>query len=73
MRPALRHNAVNHRVDFNAPHTARSLGHIVLYVPDLDAARDFYTKRLGFRITDSYRDRSCFLRAKAQRIITTYS
>ena len=54
---------VNRRVDFNAQHKARSLGHIVLYVPDLIAARDFYTKRLGFRITDAYRDRSCFLRA----------
>ena len=53
----------NRRVDFHAPHKARSLGHIVLYVPDLTAARDFYTKRLGFRVTDAYRDRSVFLRA----------
>jgi catechol 2,3-dioxygenase-like lactoylglutathione lyase family enzyme len=55
---------INRRIDFKAPHKARSLGHIVLYVPDLNAARDFYTKRLGFRITDAYRDRSCFLRAE---------
>jgi catechol 2,3-dioxygenase-like lactoylglutathione lyase family enzyme len=53
----------NRRIDFSAPHKPRSLGHIVLYVPDLTSARDFYTKRLGFRITDAYRDRSCFLRA----------
>ena len=56
-------NRVNRRIDFDAWHKPRSLGHIVLFVPDLAAARDFYTKRLGFRITDSYRERSCFLRA----------
>jgi catechol 2,3-dioxygenase-like lactoylglutathione lyase family enzyme len=55
---------LNRRVDFGAPHKARSLGHIVLYVPDLATARDFYMQRLGFRLTDSYRDRSCFLRAQ---------
>ena len=27
----------NQRIDFEAPHRPRSLGHIVLYVPDLDA------------------------------------
>jgi catechol 2,3-dioxygenase-like lactoylglutathione lyase family enzyme len=53
----------NQRIDFDAPHKARSLGHIVLYVPDLAGARDFYMQRLGFRLTDTYRDRSCFLRA----------
>src|SRR4029077_54655 len=56
--------APNQRIDFDAPHQPRSLGHIVLYVPDLDRARDFYITRLGFRLTDSYRDRSCFLRAE---------
>ena len=54
----------NRRVDFSAPHRPRSIGHIVLWVPDLDRARDFYTERLGFRLTDSYRNRSCFLRAE---------
>jgi catechol 2,3-dioxygenase-like lactoylglutathione lyase family enzyme len=54
----------NQRVDFSAPHRPRSIGHIVLYVPDLNNARDFYIERLGFRLTDSYRDRSCFLRAQ---------
>lgn len=53
----------NTRIDFSAPHRPRSIGHIVLYVPDLASARDFYIDRLGFRLTDSYRDRSCFLRA----------
>ena len=36
----------------------------MLYVPDLNRARDFYIERLGFRLTDAYRDRSCFLRAQ---------
>ena len=54
----------NKRIDFEAPHQPRSLGHIVLYVPDLERAREFYMDRLGFRLTDSYRQRSCFLRAE---------
>jgi catechol 2,3-dioxygenase-like lactoylglutathione lyase family enzyme len=54
----------NKRIDFAAPHQPRSLGHIVLFVPDLERARDFYINRLGFRLTDSYRERSCFLRAQ---------
>jgi catechol 2,3-dioxygenase-like lactoylglutathione lyase family enzyme len=54
----------NQRIDFHAPHRPRSIGHIVLFVPDLIAARDFYIDRLGFRLTDSYRDASCFLRAQ---------
>ena len=57
------HRPINTRVDFTAPHRPRSIGHIVFWVPDLDAARDFYTKRLGFRVTDTFRGRSCFLRA----------
>lgn len=54
----------NRRIDFEAPHRPRSIGHIVLFVPDLDAARDFYIERLGFRVTDSYRKQACFLRAQ---------
>lgn len=53
----------NKRVDFDAPHRPRSLGHIVLFVPNYEEARAFYIDRLGFRLSDSYRDRSCFLRA----------
>lgn len=53
----------NQRVNFTTAVRPRSIGHIVFYVPDLNAARDFYTERLGFRVTDSYRGRSVFLRA----------
>lgn len=31
---------------------AQGLGHVVLLVPDLEKALDFYTSRLGFRVTD---------------------
>ena len=51
------------RIDFAAPHRARSMGHIVYFVPDAAAARNFYTARLGFRLTDSFKNGSCFLRA----------
>src|SRR5262249_33404034 len=37
----------NQRVDFKAPHRPRSIGHIVLFVPELERARDFYIERLG--------------------------
>ncbi|MBV9539136.1 MAG: VOC family protein [Acidisphaera sp.] len=53
----------NQRVDFTRPVRPRSLGHIVFFVPDLAAAQRFYMDRLGFRLTDSYRGRSAFLRA----------
>ena len=53
----------NQRIDFLKPVQPRSLGHIVFWVPDLDKAQRFYTERLGFRVTDSYRGRSVFLRA----------
>ena len=53
----------NARIDFAAPVRPRSIGHIVFYVDDLAVSTAFYTERLGFRITDSYRGRSVFLRA----------
>ncbi len=43
----------------------RSLGHFVLFVPDVKAANDFYCNRLGFRISDIMQDAGCFLRPKA--------
>ena len=49
------------RVDFSAPHQPRS---IVLYVPNLDRARDFYTERLGFRVTNKCVSRPLMFPAK---------
>jgi catechol-2,3-dioxygenase len=41
-----------------------SLGHIGLFVSDYDMMRDFYTRVLGFTVTDEARDRGmCFLSA----------
>ncbi len=41
-----------------------SLGHVGLFVSDYDMMRDFYTRVLGFTITDEDRDRGmCFLSA----------
>ena len=57
--------APNQRVDFAAPHRPRSIGHIVLYVPELERARDFYIERLGFRLTCSARTTSGTSRPRA--------
>jgi catechol 2,3-dioxygenase-like lactoylglutathione lyase family enzyme len=40
----------------------RSLSHIVLFVPDMDKAVDFFTTRLGFVITDVLKGAGPFLR-----------
>ena len=41
-----------------------SLGHIGLFVSDYDKMRDFYTRILGFTVTDEARERGmCFLSA----------
>jgi catechol 2,3-dioxygenase-like lactoylglutathione lyase family enzyme len=40
--------------------------HVVFSVPDVDAALDFYVKRLNFRISDVVRGRGVFLRAEGR-------
>lgn len=41
-----------------------SLGHVGLFVKDYDMMRDFYTRVLGFTVTDESRERGmCFLSA----------
>jgi hypothetical protein len=40
--------------------------HVVFSVPDVDAAIDFYVKRLNFRISDVIRGRGVFLRAQGR-------
>jgi catechol 2,3-dioxygenase-like lactoylglutathione lyase family enzyme len=56
------------RVDQRAPfyEQARpiSIGHIVLFVHDLAAMLDFFQRRLGFVISDSYPGYAAFLRAR---------
>lgn len=41
------------------------LTHLVYLVSDLEKERRFYSDRLGFRVTDSYRNRAYFLRGGA--------
>ena len=38
------------------PFDIRKIGHVVLYVADLERAVDFYTRVLGFRVSDVYPD-----------------
>jgi 2,3-dihydroxy-p-cumate/2,3-dihydroxybenzoate 3,4-dioxygenase len=38
------------------------LGHVVLRVPDLDGAVAFYTRVLGFRVSDRIDGQACFMR-----------
>lgn len=40
----------------------RTLSHVVLFVPDVPAAADFYVRRLGFRVTDVFTGVGPFLR-----------
>jgi catechol 2,3-dioxygenase-like lactoylglutathione lyase family enzyme len=47
------------------PAKPRMLSHTVLFVPDLEAATNFYCHRLGFVITDVLKGAGPFLRPKA--------
>ncbi len=54
------------RIDARATYYERAqpihIGHAVFGVPDLKTAQDFYTKRLGFKISDHYTGLGVFLR-----------
>lgn len=47
------------------PAAPRTLSHVVLFVPDIEIATDFYCNRLGFVITDTLKGAGPFLRPKA--------
>ena len=52
------------------PFDIKKLGHVVLFVTDFDRSIDFYTKILGFRVSDYYPDtmmdgRMVFMRCNA--------
>lgn len=40
------------------------IGHVVLFIEDLDATLDFFTRRLGFVVSDSYPGHAAFLRCR---------
>lgn len=49
-------------VDLQAPRIiARTLSHIVYFVPDCPKATAFYTERLGFRVTDAFEGMGPFI------------
>lgn len=56
---AVRHNARFRAYERAAP---QHIGHIVLYHPDLEPAVDFYTRRLGFMVSDRLTNFGAFLR-----------
>lgn len=45
--------------------TPQHLAHAVFYINDLEGTPKFYQERLGFKLTDAYTDRGCFLRCDA--------
>jgi catechol 2,3-dioxygenase-like lactoylglutathione lyase family enzyme len=47
------------------PALPRALSHVVLFVPDIEIAANFYCSRLGFVITDVLKGAGPFLRPKA--------
>lgn len=63
-------NTIDHaaRIDRPSPVYDRAqpvrIGHVVLFVPDLDAATAFYADALGFVLSDSYPGHGAFLRCQ---------
>ncbi|ABQ67927.1 MULTISPECIES: VOC family protein [Sphingomonadales] len=56
---------VNQRVNFDQHGPARQMGHVVYWTSDPKEAIKFYRDRLGFRITDSFRNNAgVFARAQ---------
>lgn len=55
---------INTRVDFLEALEPTAIAHVVLITPDVPRAAKFYTERLGFRISDKFKnDRGVFLRS----------
>ena len=54
---------VNSRATYYDRALPRTIGHVVMNVPDRERARSFYMDRLGFALSDIYRGRGVFLRA----------
>lgn len=43
-----------------------SIGHVVFFTPDLVNTQAFYIEKLGFHLSDAYRDRGAFLRCRGE-------
>lgn len=59
--------AVNERVDFKQRVRPRGIAHVVFDCADEKSARAFYVDRLGFIVSDSFRDTGAFLRSAIAR------
>jgi len=56
---------VNERIDFSEPVRPQSIAHVVIYSTDVAAATRFYQERLGFRVSDTFKNgKGVFLRAE---------
>ncbi len=62
------YNGPGHETRFDEPAKfykeiePQHLAHAVFYIQDLEGTPAFYKERLGFKLTDAYTDRGCFLR-----------
>lgn len=43
-----------------------SIGHVVFFTPDLETTQKFYEEKLGFYLSDAYRERGAFMRCAAE-------
>ncbi|MGC4029274.1 MAG: VOC family protein [Steroidobacteraceae bacterium] len=61
-------NRVNRRSPVYERAVPKGIGHVVLFVNDLQAMRSFFVDRLGFVVSDSYPGQAVFLRAQARGV-----
>ena len=43
-----------------------AIGHVVFFTPDLPKAQAFYIEKVGFHLSDAYRQRGAFLRCRGE-------
>lgn len=43
-----------------------AIGHVVFFTPDLATTESFYKEKLGFHLSDAYRNRGAFLRCRGE-------
>ncbi|MGH7906448.1 MAG: VOC family protein [Candidatus Binataceae bacterium] len=65
--PGNNERRIDQRIDYSALVQVRHIGHAVYYVKDIKEASDFYMRRLGFRLSDSFTGCGSFMRAAGAR------
>ena len=43
-----------------------AIGHVVFFTPDLAATENFYIEKVGFHLSDAYKNRGAFLRCRGK-------